>query len=140
VSTPTWVTVGFLAGRTARSAIEATLLGALAEAAAVVAFYRLKYATEGVPWVPAALYLPAALATGLVFGWLGFISSRGRRIGLMVLAGTWIAEPLGWIALEYLRAGHPSLDTAQMVAAMVELLVGLLLAVTAFRAATTWRR
>ena len=105
-----------------------------------MAFYLVKYVTEGVPWVPAALYLLGGLATGLVFGWLGFISSRGRRIGLMVLAGTWIAEPLGWIALEYLRAGHPSLDTAQLLVAMVELLVGLLLAVTAFRSVPTWRR
>ena len=52
-----WVTVGFLAGRAARNPSEATLLGALAEAAAVVAFYLVKYATEGVPWVPTVLYL-----------------------------------------------------------------------------------
>lgn len=126
-----WVTVGFLAGWTARSAREAMLSGAGAEAAAAVGFYVVKYLTDGVPWAVGGAYLLGGLLTGLVFGWLAFMSARGHRLGVMVLAATWIVEPLGWVALDDFRAGHANADPTRLVVASGELLVGLLLAVSA---------
>jgi hypothetical protein len=105
------------------------LLGLAAEAVAVLAFYLVKFASEGVPWGAATFYLFAALVTGPIAGWLGFSSAQGQRaFGLFTLAGIWAAEPLGWTALERMRTGQVSIDHQELVLAGCQLLVGLFIA------------
>lgn len=129
-----WLTVGFLAGRQARRPRGAMLLGLAAEAVAVLAFYLVKFAAEGVPWGVATFYLFAALVTGPIAGWLGFISVHGQRaFGLFTLAGIWAAEPLGWIGLKRMRTGQVSIDHQELVLTGCQLLVGLFIALAGLK-------
>ncbi len=135
-----WLTVGFIAGRRAHHAHGAMLLGLAAETAAVIGFYLVKFATEGVPWGVATLYLVAALATGPLSGWLGYSSVHGRgAVSLFTLAGIWAGEPLGWIGLQRLRTGQVSVGADELVLAGAELLVGLFIGLAAFKATSDWR-
>jgi hypothetical protein len=106
-----WLAAAFLAGLTTRSHTAGALLGLLSLLAALVSYYGYMYTVEHVtslrylqwrasPWVVAALLV------GPMFGALG-TDWRVRRapVAMMILAGAFCLDGLGYAAVEGGRDG-----------------------------------
>lgn len=123
-----WLTVGYASGHASRRPVASAVLGALAESAAVVAFYGVKAASEGFPLVLAAVWLILAVISGAAMGALGSPGSRmTSRGGMAVLGLAWFCEPIGWSCLRMLRGTPWAWHGTEAMVWGVELIIGAVL-------------